>query len=62
VNAGGIIAIGRTPAGWTDARAREAIEALPDTLDAVLDRAEAEGAPTGETADKVARTRLERPE
>lgn len=58
VNAGGIIAIGRTAAGWSEAKARAAIEALPDTLDAVLDRAEAEGAPTGAVADALARARI----
>jgi leucine dehydrogenase len=60
VNAGGIIAVGRSAAGWSASTAAAAIEALPDTLDAILDRAEAEGAPPGEVADREARARLER--
>ncbi len=59
VNAGGIIAIGRTVAGWTEDQALAAIDRLPETLDRVLADAADSGAPTGEVADALARARMQ---
>ncbi|MEM8740752.1 MAG: Glu/Leu/Phe/Val dehydrogenase dimerization domain-containing protein [Pseudomonadota bacterium] len=58
VNAGGIIAISRGVTSWSAAKASTAIEALPESLQKVLDRAEAERQPTGAVADAMARARL----
>ena len=61
VNAGGIINVaselgGAYSAEWVAAK----VAAIPDTLDAVLDRAEAEGLPPAEVADRMARERIGR--
>jgi leucine dehydrogenase len=58
VNAGGIIAISRGITGWSESDAHRCIESLPETLKAVLAASEKEQAPTGQTADAIAQSRI----
>jgi len=60
VNAGGLISVADELVGWDEARVRARTEAIPTTLRAVLDEAEATGTCPSEAADRLARTRVSR--
>jgi leucine dehydrogenase len=60
-NAGGIIAVAAENAGMTDReRITAKVDAIERTLTALFQRAKAEGRPTAEVADAMARDRLTR--
>ena len=58
VNAGGLISVADELAGWDEVRVRTRTEAIPATLRAVLDEADATGTPPSEAADRLARARV----
>jgi leucine dehydrogenase len=58
VNAGGLISVARGALGLSDAETAAKLAALPDTLAAVLTRAEREGRAPGAVADGIARARF----
>jgi leucine dehydrogenase len=58
INSGGIIVTAAELAGESAAHARRQTEAVPDTLDAVLDYAELNGVTPSSAADALARERL----
>ncbi|MFQ5624611.1 MAG: Glu/Leu/Phe/Val dehydrogenase dimerization domain-containing protein [Paracoccaceae bacterium] len=58
VNAGGLISAAGRLIGLTEDGVRQKLDALPDTLDSVLDTAEKTGRAPGATADSIARARF----
>ena len=61
INAGGLINIAQelSPGGYDRRRALAALETIATTLAEVFDRADREGVPTHEVADRIARERIE---
>ncbi|MGH6944541.1 MAG: Glu/Leu/Phe/Val dehydrogenase dimerization domain-containing protein, partial [Geminicoccaceae bacterium] len=61
INAGGLINIAEElrPGGYSRERALAQVEAIPTTLAEVFERAEREGVPSHELADRIARERIE---
>jgi len=57
-NAGGVISGSVDLAGWSRARMEDAIDAIYDTVRAVIEAARASGRPTGAAADGIAEARL----
>lgn len=60
VNAGGLISVARDATPLSDAEAEAKLAALPDTLEQVGTRSDADGAPMAETADRLAEERFRR--
>ncbi len=60
LNAGGVIQVAAElhPAGYSEPRARHAVERIGDRLTAVFDLADAEGVPTNRAADLLAERRI----
>jgi leucine dehydrogenase len=59
VNAGGLISVARPTTGLSDAEARAKLARIPQTLLEVFETAARDGMAPGETADRLARARLQ---